>query len=74
MTVKEFMRSPGMSDEAEARASGRTAWIATLPNVTGGAAVLKAAHETGVRVRRLAPVVEDLEQVFRRILGETEED
>lgn len=61
-------------DEAEARASGRTAWTATLPADKGGAAVLRVAQETGVRVRRLAPVVEDLEQVFHRILDEAEDD
>jgi len=66
--------APGdAADTAEAVASGRTAWTAALPEGTGGDAVLRAAHATGVRVRRLAPVVEDLEQVFRRILGEAED-
>ena len=57
---------------AEAEASGRTAWIATLPAGLGGGELLRHAFATGVRIRRLAPVVENLEQVFMRILDREE--
>ncbi|MDF1701567.1 MAG: ABC transporter ATP-binding protein [Planctomycetota bacterium] len=63
---------PDAAGAAEAESSGRTAWIATLPPGTGGADVMRCAHESDVRVRRLAPVVENLEQVFMRILGREE--
>ena len=60
---------PDADGAAEAESSGRTAWIATLPAGRGGADVMRGAYASGVRVRRLAPVVENLEQVFMRILG-----
>lgn len=69
LTEAGISLAPDAEAAAEAEASGRTAWIATLPTGTGGADVMRGAHTSGVRVRRLAPVVENLEQVFLRILG-----
>ena len=57
--------------EAEER-GGRTAWSAQMQRGGQGAEILAAAHESGVRVRRLALVVEELEDVFLRILDEGE--
>ncbi len=63
---------PDAEGAVEAEASGRTAWIATLPAGTNGATLLRHAFLHEVRIRRLAPVVENLEQVFMRILDREE--
>ena len=47
----------------------RQAFVATLPAAVRPGVVLEAAARTGVRVRQLAPMAEDLEEVFMRLLG-----
>ena len=63
---------PDATRAAEAEASGRTAWVAGLTEGATGATLLRLAFVHGVRVRRMAPVVENLEQVFMRILDREE--
>jgi ABC-2 type transport system ATP-binding protein len=48
--------------------AGRRALCAAAPGEDGATRVLQAAHAAGVRVRRVAVVAEDLEQVFLRLL------
>ena len=49
--------------------AGRTSWVTALPEGDGAAALLLLARESGVRVRRVAPLMEDLEEVFHRLLS-----
>ncbi|MDA1194027.1 MAG: ABC transporter ATP-binding protein [Planctomycetota bacterium] len=60
---------PDAVHEAEARAAGRSAWIAELPPGRTGADLLRTAHGAGVRIRRMLPVAENLQDVFLRLLG-----
>jgi ABC-2 type transport system ATP-binding protein len=55
--------------EAPGSLVGRTAWVVRLGDGAPSAGVLVAAREAGVRVRRLAPLGETLEQAFLRLLG-----
>ena len=52
----------------EEEAGTRTKWTAQMPEGGQGAQILAAAHTSDVRVRRLALVVEELEEVFLRLL------
>jgi ABC-2 type transport system ATP-binding protein len=52
---------------------GRTKWLAQLRRGGRGEEILAAAHESGVRVRSLGLVTEDLEDVFLRILRDSED-
>ena len=58
--------------DLEAAAGHRSKWTAHVPEGAGASTLLRAAHESGVRVRHFAPLVEDLEDVFLRILDEGE--
>jgi ABC-2 type transport system ATP-binding protein len=58
----------GGAHEEVARRLGRSTWGAAVPS--GGAeVVLAAARSAGVRVRRVTPVADTLEDVFHRLLG-----
>ncbi len=63
--------------EAEADAAARGAdedgrfhRVVRVPGEDGVAGCLAAAHASGVRLRRVTPVVERLEDVFHRLLGD----
>lgn len=62
---------PDGADDEDIRGA-RSRWTVRVPEGDGAGLVLATAQETGVRVRHLAPLVEDLEQVFLRILDEGE--
>jgi ABC-2 type transport system ATP-binding protein len=51
---------------------GRSVFTLTLPETQGVADVLRLSRLAGVRVRRAAPLDEDLEAVFHRMLGRRE--
>jgi ABC-2 type transport system ATP-binding protein len=62
----------GEAPEEAAHGTRRTSWVALLPEGTAPSSLLVHARASGVRVRRLAPRVESLEEVFHRLLATAE--
>jgi ABC-2 type transport system ATP-binding protein len=52
----------------------RRAWTVETPESEGAARLFEVVRQQGVRVRRLGPVPESLEDVFMRILDDRRED
>jgi ABC-2 type transport system ATP-binding protein len=49
--------------------TGRTHWTARLPEGQGPSTLLRVARDAGLRVRRLVPRGDSLEEAFHRLVG-----
>jgi ABC-2 type transport system ATP-binding protein len=67
-------RAPGSAREEADLRIGRTSWTLHLGTADDAGDVLRWGREIGVRVRKITPAYESLEDVFHRLLGDGEED